>query len=465
MRKTKIVATIGPKSMDYFVFKKMVKAGLNIVRINLSHANRKCMEDVLANVKRAREEFNLPLPIMIDTRGPELRVKTFKTGKVDIKANQLFIFTSEDVEGDSSTVSINLPNMLKNLKRGDRILANNGLLEFKVLEVKDKVAITRACNSGVLSNRKSLCVPNVKLATEYLNKQDKSDILWAIKNNIDFVAISFVNSKEDVDIVRNYINKNKGNLRIISKIEAQQGVDNMEEIVDSSDGVMVARGDLGVEVAMEKLPEIQKRLINLARMKGKPVITATEMLESMIENPRPTRAEVSDVANSVYDGTSCVMLSGESANGNYPIEAVSTMASICLEVEKTLEFKPEQSSSTNISDTVSFSAVQASNINEKIQAIVCFTKTGLCASQISKFRPKVKVFGLTPNEQTYRQLDILWGVKPILIPVYNSTDEMFEMANGIIKKDRLLRSGEQFVVTCGTPNQNGGTNLFKIKEV
>ncbi len=331
--KTQIVATIGPSSFDFQTMKKMAQAGMDIVRINLSHAKHGDMEAIVANVKQLRKEgFNLSL--MLDTRGPEIRVKTFKDGKVDIKKGQNFVFTAKSVVGNAEIVSINQPRIVKNVEIGSVIKANDGLLEFKVVDKTEKDIITIAKNGGILSNNKSLFIPNLKLNIKYVNDLDLQDIIWAVKNKFDMVAISFVNSKKDVQAVRKILAENKSNMKIISKIESALGVKNLNEIIETSDGLMVARGDLGVELPMEKLPHIQKDMISKAVRKGKFVIVATEMLESMINNLRPTRAEVSDVANALYDGTNAVMLSGESASGKHPVEAVKMMQKIIKETEK-----------------------------------------------------------------------------------------------------------------------------------
>ena len=340
------------------------------------------------------------------------------------------------------------------------------LLTFNVVEVNGKDIITKAQNSGVISNRKSLSIPGVKYSTPYLNEPDKNDILWAIKNDVEYVAASFVNSKEDVVSLKKFIAKNNGIMKVISKIESQLGVDNMDEIIEASDGIMVARGELGVEVPMEKLPEIQKTLIKKSVMKGKPVITATEMLESMITNSRPTRAEISDIANAVYDGTSCVMLSGETANGKYPVDAVKIMASVVEETEKHLTGSHMQDDVRlkSIADLISHSAYSATQ-SHNIKAIFSYTDTGLTAGLISRFRPQVSIIGATPNEKVYRQLELLWGVCPVLTPIYKTTDEMFSIANNIAKKNKFVTVGDKLLITCGTPKQYGGTNLIKIINV
>lgn len=468
MRRTKIVGTIGPASIELNIMKKLVSAGLNVVRINLSHAKLEDMETILKNVKTIRKEMKVPLPIMIDTRGPEIRVKTFKDGSVKIKRGQKFTFTARNVEGNENIVSFNIPDIVACIKPGNKILAVNGLLTFKVVEVDGKDVITKAMNSGVISNRKSLSIPGVKFSTPYLNAADKKDILWGIKNDVEYIAASFVNSKDDVLTLQKFIEKNGGNMKIISKIESALGVKNMEEIIDASFGIMVARGDLGVEVPMSKLPNIQKVMIKKCVHKGKPVITATEMLESMISSNRPTRAEVSDVANAVYDGTSCIMLSGETAAGKFPVEAVKTMSTVAEETEKHIkyahEFTTPEINLSTISDTISHSAVNAS-FAHNVKAIVCFTDSGRSAGMISRFRPAVAVIGATPNEKVYRQLDLLWGVTPLHTPVYNSTDEMFDIANGMVKKSGIAKRDDCVVITCGTPKSAGSTNMLKISKI
>ena len=468
MRKTKIIGTIGPASNSYDVMKKLVTAGLNVVRINLSHAKIDDMEKILSNVKKLRKEMKVPLPIILDTRGPEVRVKTFENDSVQIKKGQIFTFTGRDIIGNSQEVSFNTPEIVHCIKTGNRILAVNGLLAFKVLEVNGLDVITKAMNSGVLSNRKSLSIPNIKYSTPYLNDQDKQDILWGIKNDIEWIAGSFVNGKEDVIALRSFIEKNGGDMKVISKIESSCGVKNLDEIIDASDGIMVARGDLGVEVPVEKLPELQKTIIKRSKEKGKAVITATEMLESMIYNNRATRAEVSDVANAVYDGTSAVMLSGETAMGKFPVQAVETMAKIARETEKHINYSKRFLSSnfkiTNTTDVVSHSAVNASLI-QNTKAIVVFSQSGTSAQMISRFRPFVSIIGATPNEKVYRQLELSWGVIPVLTSEYNSTDEMFKITNEIVKKKKFAKPKDTIVITCGTPKRNGCTNLIKIDTV
>ena len=468
MRKTKIIGTIGPASSNYQTLKELALAGLNVVRINLSHATLEGMNEILENVKRIRQELNIPLPIMIDTRGPEIRVKKFKNGEVKIKKGQIFTFTGRDVEGTEEIVSFNEPEIVKCIKPNNKILAVNGLISFKVLEVNGTEVKTKALNSGIIANHKSLSIPGIKFNTPYLNNLDKKDILWAVENDIDFVAASFVNSKQDVYDLRKFLNEHGSTIKIISKIESALGVKNLDEIIEASDGIMVARGDLGVEVPISKLPELQKMIIKKTRDIGKVVITATEMLESMIYNNRPTRAEVSDVANAVYDGTSVVMLSGETAAGKYPVEAVKQMAKIAEETEKHINYAKRFNNANvklkSITDVISHSAVNASFL-QKIKSIVVFTNSGESARMVSRFRPSSTILGATPDEKVFRQLELSWGVLPVLTPVYNSTDEMFSIANSFVKNLSLAHVSDLIVITCGTPKQPGCTNLIKIEYV
>lgn len=468
MRKTKIIGTAGPATEDYSVLKAMVVAGLNIIRINLSHATKEGMQNVLEHVLKLREDLKVPLPIMIDTRGPEIRVKNFKDGEVEIKKGQQFIFTGRSVVGDNEIVSLNEPEIVNCVQPGQKILAVNGILTFKVTAVKGKDIITIAKNSGVISNKKSLSLPKLKYNTPYLNPADKEDILWAINNGVDFVAASFVNCKEDVTSLRNFINDNNGNIRIISKIESALGVKNLDEIINESDGIMIARGDLGVEVAISKLPELQKTIIKKTRDIGKIVITATEMLESMIHFNRPTRAEVSDVANAVYDGTSVLMLSGETAMGKFPVEAVKQMSKIAEETEKHIDYSSRFANAKykleSITDVISHSAVNASFL-QKTKCLTVFTESGQSARMVSRFRPTSTILAITPNEQVYRQLDFSWGVIPVLTPIYSTTDEMFEIADNLVKQKNIAHENDIIVITCGTPTLIGNTSLIKIQYV
>ena len=468
MRKTKIIGTIGPVSKDYHTLKQLVHAGLNVVRINLSHATPDNLKEIFTNVKRIRQELNVPLPIMVDTRGPEIRVKTFKNGEEKLKRGQTFVFTGDNVEGTNEIVSLNTPEIIADIKPGQKILANNGLIGFKVVEVKNNNLICKVLNPGVISNRKSLAIPGIKLNTTYLNEKDIADITWSIKNGAEYIAASFVNCKEDVLALRSLIKKYNGNQQIISKIESAFGVKNLDEIIEYSDGIMVARGDLGVEFAISKLPELQKIIIKKTKSKGKVVITATEMLESMIYNNRPTRAEASDVANAVYDGTSVVMLSGETAAGKYPVEAVKQMAKIAEETERHIDYKKRfaahEHTLENVTDVISHSAVNASFL-QKSKAIVVFTNSGESARMVSRFRPHALIVGATPDRSVYSQLELSWGVEPVITPIYSTIDEMFDIAKKLVKDMHLAKPGDAVVIICGTPKEPGKTNIIKFETV
>lgn len=465
MRKTKIIGTIGPSSRNYNTLKKLVLAGLNVCRINMSHDTFKDHQPVFDIVKRLRKELNKSIPIMLDTRGPEIRIKTFENGEVELKRGQTFKFVGYDVEGNQNMVSITAPEIISILKPKQKILAANGLLEFKVIEIKNDEIVCKVLNTAILSNRKSLSFPGVKFNTPYINEKDKNDIIWGIKNGVDYIAASFVNCKEDILALKKLIAENNGHCKIISKIESSFAIDNLDEIIEESYGIMVARGDLGVEMPIPKLPELQKLIIKKSKQAGKICITATEMLESMIHNPRPTRAETTDVANAVYDGTGALMLSAETAAGNFPVESVRYMSSIAEETEKHISydkrFHSMQFTAKNITDVVSNSAVNAS-FQQKTKAIVVFTNTGECARMVARFRPKATIVAATPDEVIFRQLDLLWGVTPVFTPMYETTDEMFEMANKIVKDFKIAKPNDIILITSGTPKTPGHTNLIKL---
>lgn len=465
MRKTKIIGTIGPSSRNYNTLKKLVLAGLNVCRINMSHDTFKDHQPVFDIVKRLRKELNKSIPIMLDTRGPEIRIKTFENGEVELKRGQTFKFVGYDVEGNQNIVSITAPEIISILKPKQKILAANGLLEFKVIEIKNDEIVCKVLNTAILSNRKSLSFPGVKFNTPYINEKDKNDIIWGIKNGVDYIAASFVNCKEDILALKKLIAENNGHCKIISKIESSFAIDNLDEIIEESYGIMVARGDLGVEMPIPKLPELQKLIIKKSKDAGKICITATEMLESMIHNPRPTRAETTDVANAVYDGTGALMLSAETAAGNFPVESVRYMSSIAEETEKHISydkrFHSMQFTAKNITDVVSNSAVNAS-FQQKTKAIVVFTNTGECARMVARFRPKATIVAATPDEVIFRQLDLLWGVAPVFTPMYETTDEMFDMANRIVKDFKIAKPNDIILITSGTPKTPGHTNLIKL---
>ncbi len=470
MRKTKIICTIGPASANEKTLTQMCLAGMNVARLNFSHGSHDEHKEKIALIKRVRENLDMPIPIMLDTKGPEYRIKTFKNGSIEVRDGDPFVFTTEDVEGDETRVSVSFEGLIKDLRVGDRILVNNGLVVFEVNELTDKEAICTTVVGGTLSNRKSMSFPNKVMSGPYLSEQDKSDLLFGIENDVDYVAASFVSTKADVVSLRKFLNDNGGaNIDIIAKIENQAGVDNIEEICEACEGIMIARGDLGVEIPFVKVPSVQKLLISKCRMLGKRVITATEMLESMIQNPRPTRAEISDVANAVYDGTSAVMLSGESAAGKYPAEAVRNMAQICEYTEQHISYKKRFLTAEfrikNILDAISH-ATCAMSIDVDAKAIVVCSVTGTTARMVSRFRSPVDIVGLTTDKKAWRKLALSWGVTPVLAEKFNSVDVMFYKAKESARSALNLNPGDNVVLTAGPINgQCGNTNTIKVEQI
>ena len=470
MRKTKIICTIGPASTNEETLTQMCLAGMNVARLNFSHGSHEEQKGKIDVIKKVREKLNLPIPIMLDTKGPEYRIKTFKSGSAEIPDGAEFTFTTEAVEGDETRVSVSYEGLIRDLSVGDRILVNNGLVVFEVKELTDTEAICTTLIGGTLSNRKSMSFPNKVMSGPFLSEQDKADILFGIENDVDYIAASFVSTKADIVSMRQFLNDNGGSrIDIIAKIENQAGVDNIEEICEACEGIMVARGDLGVEIPFVKVPAIQKMLISKCRMLGKRVITATEMLESMIQNPRPTRAEISDVANAVYDGTSAVMLSGESAAGKYPVEAVRNMAQICEYTEQNTNYKKRFLTSEfrikNILDAISH-ATCAMSIDVDAKAIVVSSVTGTTARMVSRFRSPVDIVGMTTDEKVWRKLALSWGVTPVLSEKFTSVDVMFYKAMECAKAAFSLQPGDNVVLTAGPINgQSGNTNTIKVEQV
>ena len=468
MKRTKIVCTLGPSSDDKAVISAMADAGMNVVRLNFSHGEHADHAAKIKLVKEVRAEKNLPLPIMLDTKGPEFRIKTFKDGKISLNAGDEFIFTTEDCIGDETRVSVSYANVCNELVVGDKILLNNGLMSFVVTKVEAPNVVCRVESSGVLSNRKSMYFPEKELKIDFLSEQDKADLLFGIEQGVDFVALSFVSRAQDVLDAKNFLKEHGGeHIDVIAKIENRSGVKHLMEIMKVCDGIMVARGDLGVEIPFEELPDIQKSVITDCRIYGKRVITATEMLESMIHNPRPTRAEISDVANAVYDGTSAVMLSGETAAGAYPVESVAAMAKIVERAENHIEYiQPiEKFAIKNPSEALSHSACTlAKDLDAK--AIVVCTRTGATARMVSRFRPLIPIVGLTTDERAYRKLALSWGVKPAMADEYSSVDILFYFAKLAAKKSGLVKKGDTIVITGGTPNgKSGNSSLINVETI
>ena len=470
MRKTKIVCTLGPACSDKQTLTEMCKAGMNVARLNFSHNTHADHEKRIALIKEVREELGLPIAIMLDTKGPEYRIKTFKNGKITLKEGDVFTFTADDIEGDETRVSVNYKGLPHDLEKGDIILLNNGLLSFEVTDKTDTDIICRVKIGGELSDRKSMSFPNKTLKQKYLSEQDKQDIKFGAEHDIDFIACSFVSCKQDLLDIKAYLKEiGAEGIDLIAKIENRSGVDNIEEISNECDGIMVARGDMGVEIPFEELPAIQKKIITKCRMLGKRVITATEMLESMIYNARPTRAEISDVANAVYDGTSAIMLSGETAAGKYPVQAVRTMARIAENTEKNIHYEKRFLSSEfkikNTVDAISH-ATCGMAIDIDAKAITVCSLSGMTARMVSRFRPPVDIVGLTTSEKTWHKLSLSWGVTPQMCENYPSTDVLFYNAQKLTKHILNLCDGDKIVITGGVTNgKSGNTNLIKVERV
>ncbi len=471
MRKTKIVCTIGPASSSPEVFAEMCRAGLNVARLNFSHGTHEEHQQKFDMIRKVRAELNLPIAIMLDTKGPEYRIRTFKNKRIVLKDGDSFTFTTRKVEGDETIVGVSYPGLAKDLSVGDTVLVNNGLVIFEVKSIEGTEIHCRVVVGGELSDCKSMSFPHKVLEQVYLSEQDKSDLLFGIRNGVDFVAASFVSRKQDVLDVRHFLDANGGqDIEIIAKIENRTGIDNVEEICEACSGIMIGRGDLGVEVPFAELPAIQKYLITKCRLLGKRVITATEMLESMIHNPRPTRAEISDVANAVYDGTSAVMLSGESAAGKYPVKTVQTMSEIVEETEKHIEyenlFRKEDFQIKNMVDAISHATCcMACDIGAK--AIVVSSLSGVTVRMVSRFRVPVDIVGMAANARVWYRLALSWGVQPILCEeTFQSADVLFYNALRAAKAAMHLAPGDSVVMTGGTPNgTSGNTNLIKVETI
>lgn len=470
MRKTKIICTIGPASENEETLKRMCFAGMNVARLNFSHGTHEEHQKKFDLIKKVRTELGMPIAIMLDTKGPEYRIKTFKNKSVTLKDGDNFVFTVDDVEGDEERVSVSYKNLINELKIGDRILVNNGLLVFEVINLTKTDAVCKIITGGEMSDRKSMNFPNHVMKGPYLSEVDKEDLLFGIRNGVDFVAASFVSNRKDIKALREFLNANGGeDIDVIAKIENRAGVDNIDEICEIADGIMVARGDLGVEIPFVEVPAIQKYLIKKARLLGKRVITATEMLESMIHNPRPTRAEISDVANAVYDGSSAIMLSGESASGKYPVDSVRNMAEIAEYTEKNIDYekrfkKNDYTIKSNI-DALSHSTCSMA-IDTKAKAIVISSISGITARMVSRFRCPVDIIGMTTSEKAWRKLNLSWGVTPVLSEEFTSVDVMFYQAVHKAKEMFSLEPGDNVVLTGGQiSGKSGNTNTIRLESI
>lgn len=470
MRKTKIVCTIGPASETKEVIAGLCKAGMNVARLNFSHNTHADHQRRIDLVKEVRDELHRPIAIMLDTKGPEYRIKTFEKGKITLQEGEFFTFTTEDVVGNEQRVSVSYAKLAEELSVGDTILLNNGLLSFEVVQIKGADIECKVTCGGELSDRKSMSFPGKVMKQKYLSDQDKEDIRFGVENGVDFIACSFVSGKQDLIDVHSFLQElDADDIELIAKIENQSGFDHIEEICAYCDGIMVARGDMGVEIPYEMLPGIQKQLITKCRMLGKRVITATEMLESMIHHSRPTRAEISDVANAVYDGTSAIMLSGETAAGQYPVLAVETMAKIAETAESNINYKKRFHNAEfkikNTVDAISHSTCGMA-IDIDAEAIVACSLSGMTARMVSRFRSPVDIIGLTTDERTWRKLALSWGVIPAVCEKFTSTEVLFYTAKKIAEQELSLQKGAKIVITGGVTNgESGNTNLIKVESI
>ena len=471
MRKTKIICTLGPSTDDDDILRKLMIEGMNVARFNFSHGDHAQHKRNMERIMKFRTELNLPVATLLDTKGPEIRVKDFKNGKIELKPGQTFTFTTDEVEGDEKMVSITYKNLVNDVKPGNTILIDDGLIEMTVEQVSENKIVCRVVNGGPVSNRKGVNVPRVNLSMPYISEQDRADIIFGIENDFDFIAASFVRTADDVLEIRKILDEHGcDNINIISKIENMQGVENIDEIIRVSDGIMVARGDMGVEIPLEDVPVIQKMIIKKVYNADKQVVTATQMLDSMIKNPRPTRAEATDVANAIYDGTSAIMLSGETAAGKYPVEALHTMIKIAERAEEDIDYTKRFYERGNIQNPDITSAISHATCTTAIDlgaaAIVTVTKSGKTARMISKYRPKCPIIGCSPVEKVWRQLNLSWGVQPLLIAEENNTDDLFEHSVEAAKRNHYIKDGEIVVITAGVPlGVAGTTNLIKVHVV
>lgn len=470
MRRTKIICTIGPASESEEKLKELMQAGMNVARFNFSHGTHEEHKKKYARVLKISGELNLPIATLLDTKGPEIRLKAIKDGKTELVAGQKFILTTEDILGDSQKAAITYKNLKNDIIVGMSILIDDGLIEMIVDEISGEEIICTIVNGGMISNNKGVNVPNAILSMPYINDTDRADIIFGCELGYDFIAASFARCKEDILQIREILAEHHSTMKVIAKIENMQGIQNLEEILSVSDGIMVARGDMGVEVPMEEVPVLQKKMIKMAESQGKHVITATQMLESMIKNPRPTRAETTDVANAIYDGTTAIMLSGESAAGLYPVEAVKTMARIAERTERDIDYSTRMKKRAGIAPLDITTAIShatcttAADLNAA--AIITVTISGFTAGMVSRYKPSCPIIACSVNPRVCRQLNLAWGVMPILIQKEEKADDLFEEATHIVEKAGYIKRGDIAVLTGGVPlGVSGKTNMIRVIEV
>ena len=467
MRKTKIICTLGPSTDKDGVLRELVANGMNVARFNFSHGSYEEHKGRLDNLKAIRAELGKPVAALLDTKGPEIRLKEFKNGVEMLEAGQTFTLTTREVEGTKEICSITYKDLPQDVHEGGTIMLDDGLIKLRITNVTDTDITCEVLNSGKIKNKKGVNVPGVHLSMPYLSQRDRDDIIFGVQQGFDFIAASFVRTAQDVYDIRNLLNENDSNIRIIAKIENREGVNNIDSILAAADAVMVARGDLGVEIDFTELPGIQKSVIDRSFSFGKPIVTATQMLDSMMVNPRPTRAEISDVANAIYDGTSAIMLSGETAAGAYPVEALKTMSAIAERTENEVHYRDNRlvdagNGQISVSDATAHAAcLTAKDVNAS--AIVTVSESGNTARLLSKYRPAQPIIACVMNEQVQRQLAISWGITPLMMALAHSTDELIEMSTSLAKENGYLHDGELAVVTAGVPvGVSGTTNMIKI---
>lgn len=470
MRKTKIVCTIGPASQAEEKVRELMLAGMDVARMNFSHGSHEEQKGKFDKICKLNKELGLHVATLQDTKGPEIRLRDFHDGKVELVAGQTFSLTTEDILGTTEKVAISYKNLKNDVAVGSRILIDDGLIEMTVEEITETDIVCRVLNGGFVSDRKGINVPGVVLTMPYISDADRADIEFGAELGFDFLAASFVRTKEDVLEVRKILNEKGCSTKIIAKIESQQGIENVEEILEAADGIMVARGDMGVEIPLEEVPILQKRLIKIANAKGKTVITATQMLESMIKNPRPTRAEATDVANAIYDGTTAIMLSGETANGSYPVEALKTMAKIAESTEKNINNRARMDKlghpkTANITQSISHATASIA-MDLKAAAIITVTITGFTAEKVANYKPDCQIIGCAISDNVCRQMNLIWGVKPLLLQRAKSEEELFDRAVNRAKEAGYIKKGDRVVITAGLPlGIAGNTNMIRVIEV
>ena len=470
MRKTKIICTIGPASENEEILRELMLAGMNVARFNFSHGTHEEQKRKLTSVLKVSNELGLPVATLLDTKGPEIRLKDFANGKEELVEGQIFTLTTEEMMGTNEKASITYKNLKNDVKVGMTILIDDGKIEMTIEKITDTDIVCRVINGGFVSNHKGINAPGAVLSMPYISDVDRADITFCAQMGYDFLAASFARSKEDILEVRKILEENNSKAKIIAKIENMQGIENVEEILEVSDGIMVARGDMGVEIPLEDVPVIQKDMIKKAVEQGKQVITATQMLESMISNPRPTRAETADVANAIYDGTTAIMLSGETAAGAYPIEAVKTMAKIAERAEQDIDYggrmkKYDTTDGVDITTAISH-ATCTTAMDLNAAAIITVTMSGFTADMISRYKPGCPIIGCSVNPRVCRQLNLSWGVAPLLIHKEETADDLFDEATKMAEKAGLVKKGDVVVLTAGVPlGMTGTTNMIRVIEI